>query len=300
MKRIQIVEVGPRDGFQNIKQQIPMENKLEVIRLLCESGVGQMEIGSFVNPKAIPQMADMRELSETVMQRHEGMFRPIALIPNIRGAEDACACHIDTVTYVISVSKEHNLANVRKTPEESMAALGEVIRMFPKLHVRLDLATSFGCPYEGEISTERVVTLAKQAEQLGVREFILCDTIGVAAPTQVQRLAETMQKHFSNSTIGLHLHDTRGLGLANIYAGWCCGIELFETSVGGLGGCPFAPGAAGNTATEDLLYMARRMGLETGIVWEKYLLAVQYVKDHIQAQLTGRQLDACRTNCSVA
>lgn len=293
MEQIKIVEVGPRDGFQNIKDKILLEDKLEVIRLLSDAGVSAMELGSFVNPKAIPQMADMKELSEKVLPSIKEQVQCIALIPNLRGAESAVACGYDTVTYVTSVSEKHNLANVRKTPEESLDMLGEILKVYPQLNVRLDLATAFGCPFEGEISTDRVLRLAGRAEELGVGEIILCDTIGVAGPSQVEALAKAVRKEFSDITIGLHLHDTRGMGIVNIYAGYQSGVQVFETSVGGLGGCPFAPGAAGNTATEDLLYMTKMMGLETGIHWDKYLLAVQYVKEHIQNQLTGRQINVC-------
>lgn len=294
MEQIKIVEVGPRDGFQNISRLVKLEDKLEVIRLLYEAGVRSMEIGSFVNPKAIPQMADMQELSRQVQSAYKDKMECIALVPNLRGAENAVNSGYNTVTYVTSVSEKHNLANVRKTPTESMSALKDIMKVYPELKVRLDLATSFGCPFEGAISTEQVLHLAETAIELGVREIILCDTIGIAGPRQVSNLSEAFMNAFPDVTLGLHLHDTRGMGIVNIYAGYQNGVRVFETSVGGLGGCPFAPGAAGNTATEDLLYMAQQMGLDTAIDFEKYLSAVRYVRDYIQPQLTGRQMNLCR------
>lgn len=289
-QNINIVEVGPRDGFQNIKDRILLEDKLQTIRLMIDAGVSQMEIGSFVSPKAIPQMADIKELVGKVLAEYGERFTPIALVPNVKGAGEAVACGIKRVTYVVSVSERHNMANVKRLPSESMAALEELVQVFPELRVRLDLATAFGCPYEGNIAPERVLALMEQAMRIGIREFILCDTIGIASPLQVETLVRQAKELVPDQTaLGLHLHDTRGLGLANIYAGLRSGVDTFETSIGGLGGCPFAPGAAGNTATEDLLYMLERMGLDTGISLGKYLSAVLYVKEHIQSDLTGRQ-----------
>lgn len=293
-KKLQVVEVGPRDGFQNIKEIIPLEYKLQTIRHMLDAGVTQMEIGSFVSPKAIPQMSDMKELTAAILGACGDTFSPIALIPNVRGAEMAVACGLKRVTYVVSVSERHNMANVGKTPQESMEALKELVGLFPMLQVRVDLATAFGCPYEGRIAPERVVALMEQAMQCGVREFVFCDTIGVALPAQVETMVRLAKARAGSGTaLGLHLHDTRGLGLTNAYVGIQNGIDTLETSVAGLGGCPFAPGAAGNTATEDLLYMARGMGMETGIDFEKYLLAVQYVKEHIQRNVTSRQANLC-------
>ena len=296
-KKVNIIEVGPRDGFQNISEPIATEDKLAVIDLLVQAGVSEMEVTSFVSPKAIPQMADAAQVAEYAVSKYADVLHPVALVPNQRGAENALKAGVKSVAYVISVSEHHNKANVNKTVEESIQQLTTLIQAFPELNVRLDAATAFGCPYEGDIAPSRVLALLQAAVNAGCRSIMLCDTIGVATPVQVQKLMDLVLSddliRKNNVSVGLHLHDTRGQGLANILAAMEMGISTFETSVGGLGGCPFAPGAAGNTATEDLLYMLNGMGIETGIDLNKYLQAVEYVKTHIRPNLTGHLGSAC-------
>jgi hydroxymethylglutaryl-CoA lyase len=277
---VTIVDVGPRDGFQNVKEFIPTDVKIEVIRALIAAGIREIEITSFISPKAIPQMADSKSVAQAIVPECGGIA-PIALTPNRRGAEDAMNAGIKTVSYVISVSKSHNMANVRREPAESLRDMAELIAAYPELEVRLALGTSFGCPFEGEIKEKDVLSMVEQALRAGVKEVILCDAIGVANPRQVTRLLESAMPIMGGKRLGLHMHDTRGLGLANCYAGLLCGIDLFESSVGGLGGCPFAPGASGNTATEDLVNMMHSVGVETGIDLDKLLLAAEIVKQKI-------------------
>ncbi len=284
--KITVVEVGPRDGFQNIKEFIPTEIKFRVIDEMFAAGVQAMEITSFVSPKAIPQMADAKELAAKVVGKYGGKRRLIALVPNLRGAQMAAECGLDTVTFVISASERHNLENVRKTPAESLADLGQLLREIPALNVRLDIATAFGCPFLGDIPEDAVMALARDAAGLGVKEVVLCDTIGVANPNQVGRLARRALAELA-VPVGLHLHDTRGLGLANALAGLREGVEMFEASVGGLGGCPFAPGASGNTATEDLLNMLAGLDIATGVSITEYLKAVETVVREVQATAGG-------------
>lgn len=284
--KVNVVEVGPRDGFQNIKTMIPTHTKIEEIELLIAAGVTEIEITSFVHPKAIAQMADAMEVAKYISDHFGERVKLVALVPNGRGAENALACGIHTVTYVISASPSHNRANVNRTIEESLEDLKALIQKFPELEVRLDIATAFGCPFEGDIPVPAVFALADKAVSYGVSGLMFCDTIGVGNPKQVESLAKMAMERY-DLPIGLHLHDTRGMGLANTLAGIAGGVTMFETSVGGLGGCPFAPGAAGNTATEDMLNMLERMEIETNIDFHEYMKAVDYVKNNIQVDLTG-------------
>jgi hydroxymethylglutaryl-CoA lyase len=286
-KQVQIVEVGPRDGFQNIKTFIETKVKQQVIDGMIAAGVQVMEVTSFVHPKAIPQMVDAAQIAKTAAQAAGDTFRGLALVPNLTGAKKAYECGIGEVTYVISASEQHNLANINRTREQSLEDLQKIVTQVPELAVRLDVATAFGCPLGGKVDDEMVVSLIESALQIGVQSVVLCDTIGVAHPKQVYERARTVKNRFSDVSFGLHLHDTRGMGLANTLAGLDAGITIFESSIGGLGGCPFAPGAAGNTATEDLVNMFHGMGICTGIHLERYLTVVQMVRERIQAVLTG-------------
>lgn len=285
-----LVEVGPRDGFQNIQTFIPTDVKVDIIDRMFRAGVGEMEITSFVSPKAVPQMADAAEVTARVRGRH-GDRRLIALVPNLRGAAAAAECGLDAVTLVISASERHNLENVRKTPAQSLADLEQLRRDLPGLKVRLDIATSFGCPFLGEIAPDAVMDLARKGADLGASEVVLCDTIGAADPNQVERLAARAVRELA-VPVGLHLHDTRGLGLANALAGLHAGVRMFETSIAGLGGCPFAPGASGNTATEDLLNMLSRLGVDTGVDMERYLEAVTEAVSRIPTAAGGHMAKA--------
>lgn len=278
-QKARVVEVGPRDGFQNLPP-IDTENKYQIIAGMIEAGVKDMEIVSFVSPKAIPQMADAKELAARVVSDYGNVphLNLIALVPNIKGAQTAWETGLKTVSYVISASEQHSLKNVRKTTAESLADLKQLLKDMPQLDVRLDLATSFGCPIIGEVAEQDVLKIAAEAASAGVVEIVLCDTIGVGNPVQVYSLSQKALK--LGVPVGLHLHDTRGLGLANTLAGLQAGVCTFETSVAALGGCPFAPGASGNTATEDLLNMLASLGLDTGIAMERYLQVVdQVIKD---------------------
>ena len=286
--QVKIVEVGPRDGFQNIKTFIPTETKLNVIEGMIAAGVQIMEVTSFVHPKAIPQMADATEVAKNVIEQYkDSSFNGLTLVPNLTGAKKAYACGIREISYVISASEKHNLANINRTREQSLSDLQNIVTEVPDLKIRLDVATAFGCPLGGKVDDEMVISLIDSALKIGVKSVILCDTIGVANPKQVSELAKTVKNMFSGIPFGLHLHDTRGMGLANTLAGLEAGITTFESSIGGLGGCPFAPGAAGNTATEDLVNMFHAMGISTGIHLDQYLAVVQIVREQIQSVLTG-------------
>lgn len=293
-KNVKVIEVGPRDGFQNIKEFIPTEKKLKAIDLLLESGIKEMEVTSFVHPKAIPQMADAAEVAKKTVEKYADRVKLTALIPNAKGAENAISCGIREVAYVISVSEAHNKNNINRTVRESMIELNTLLKAYPELNIRLDAATSFGCPFQGEVPEEAVIDFLEEAISYGIREITLCDTIGVANPLQTESLCVKVKKRFPGISVGLHMHDTRGMGLANMLAAMKTGITDFETSVGGLGGCPFAPGAAGNTASEDFINMLNGMGIENGIDFEKYMIAAQYIRDNIYSELTGHMVKVCK------
>ncbi len=293
-KKISVVEVGPRDGFQNVKSFIPTSIKLELIQGLISSGVKEIEITSFVHPKVLPQMADASEVAQKIIAKKSEDLRVMALVPNKRGALNAQECGIRDVAYVISVSEKHNMANVNRTTRESLMDLKELITSLPDLSVRLDVATAFGCPFQGAISEQAVVGMVEEALASGVKEIVLCDTIGVANPCQVDSLIQKTMKVCGNTPLSLHLHDTMGMGLANTLAGIQAGVSRFETSLGGLGGCPFAPGAAGNTATEDMVNMLHKMEIATGINLDSYLNTVMLAKKSIDSGFTGHVSQVCR------
>lgn len=286
--RIELVEVGPRDGFQSLAAYIPAADKLRVIRALLAAGVRRMEITSFVHPKAIPQMIDAEAVAQGALAQAPPGFAPIALVPNLAGAKRAWQAGLREVSYVASVSPAHNEANIRRSHAQSFEELRRIRSELPQLRIRFDAATAFGCPFLGEIAPGQTLAFLERAVACGVDACILCDTIGVADPRQVRALALQAQRAFPQTRFGLHLHDTRGLGLANILAGLEAGVAVIETAVGGLGGCPFAPGASGNTATEDLLYLLRRLGVDTGVDFDRYLEAVELTRKIVRTPLASR------------
>lgn len=292
-KTVNIVEVGPRDGFQNIARFIPTEDKLAVIDSLYHAGVRQMEITSFVSPKSIPQLADAAAVSRAVVERYSDL-NASALTPNLKGAQLAWDSGLREIAYVISVSPAHNSANINRTHEESLNELARIRESLPDLKVRVDLATAYACPFSGWVEPKQVLELAGRVVQLGIRSLVLADTIGVATPARVFALTRLMKEEFPDCSLSLHLHDTRGMGLANTMAGIQAGITAFETSVGGLGGCPFAPGAAGNTATEDVVNMFNDMNVETGIALEKLLSAVKTAVDKTQVNLATSHMNTAK------
>lgn len=297
--RIQIVEVGPRDGFQNVKDFIATEDKIAIISSLIEAGINSVEVTSFVSPKAIPQLADAQKVCRAILEKYGETINASALVPNLKGALGAKEAGIREIACVISVSEAHNKANVNRTHEESLVELGKMIEALPDMKVRVDLATSFACPFAGWIEQEAVMRLAAEVTKMGIQDIVLCDTIGVATPDRVFNTTTLMKKEFPQVNFALHLHDTRGMGLVNTIAGLQAGITSFETSIGGLGGCPFAPGAAGNTATEDVVNMFTDMNIQTGIDLEKLLGATGLVAEKVKAPLTGHMFKAKLYDCFV-
>lgn len=274
MDRIELVEVGPRDGLQNIKQLVPTETKIRLIHALAAAGFKRMEIGSFVSPKAIPQMQDMDDVVRGLGPM-DGVTG-IALVPNSKGARRAAGHGVTDLEMVISMTDGHNNSNVGRPTAESIADLDYLLNDVDperKLALRVGLATSFHCPFEG-LTPEKVV-LCNIEKMLKIRpglEFALSDTTGMALPVKVKSLASQALAQFGDdASFIFHGHDTSGFGVANILAGIEAGLRSFDVSVAGLGGCPYAPGASGNIPSEDIVYLMDRMGIETGIDLEKLL-----------------------------
>ncbi len=295
---VNITEVGPRDGFQSISEWIPTELKLQIIDGLINANFKKIEVTSFVHPLFIPQMKDAKVVVRALLEKYKNtnvIFN--ALVPNLFGAKSAYESGIREITYVISASVAHNRANVKRTREESFNELKEIKNQFPDLKINLAIATVFGCPYEGEIAIEQVKWMIEKGLHVEVENFTLADTIGVANPLQMYNVLSELKKDFKDIDFVLHLHDTRGMGLANVLMALQCGIRTFESALGGLGGCPFAPGAAGNIASEDLVNMLENMGISTSVNLAKLLSTVQIVKEKIKPILTSHL--AYVDNCNI-
>jgi len=274
---ILVSEVGPRDGLQSISRVMPLEAKKRWIAAEAAAGVREIEVGSFVPPSLLPQMADTADL--VAFARGIEGLNVVALVPNAKGAARAAEAGVHAMSIPFSMSETHSLKNVRKDHPAMLAEIAEAaaIAKAAGIHFAVGLSTAFGCTMEGAVSEDQVVRLAEAAAAAGAQEFSLSDTTGYADPAQVRRLVRKVRAAVgADRMTTLHLHNTRGLGLANVVAGLEEGITTFDASLGGLGGCPFAPGASGNLVTEDLVLMLNAMGLKTGIDLEK-LLAVRAI-----------------------
>ncbi|MEL7647611.1 MAG: hydroxymethylglutaryl-CoA lyase [Sedimentibacter sp.] len=297
MEKINIVEVGPRDGFQNLKEYIPVEQKIKVIDDLIGAGVKHIQHTSFVSPKAIPQLKDAKEITQELLKKYPD-FDFFALVPNLYGAKAAYELGLRKVSYVVSLSVSHNKANINRTHDESLAELKSIMDNYTDMNVCVDVATTFGCPFEGKYSTDTVVKFIDRIANMGVKEMSLADTIGVANPRQVREIVSAAKKEFPEIEFQVHIHDTRNMGMVNTLAAIESGITKVQSTLGGLGGCPFAPGASGNTATEDLVYMLNDMGYETGIDVEKIIEAAKYEKTIITGNFSGHLMNIQKGQCN--
>lgn len=264
MEKIEIYEVGPRDGFQNVVEYIPFETKKNIIEGILSTGIRHVQITSFVSPKAIPQMKDAKAISDFFVENYPDTDL-FALVPNLRGAQMALHSGLKTISYVVSLSESHNLANIRRTHRESFEEFKRICEELPELDICLDLATAFGCPFEGKKSELDVVPFIRPYLEAGIKTVNLCDTIGVANPAQLRRIIQAVKFEYPELELMIHIHDTRNMGLVNTLAAIELGITKVQSTLGGLGGCPFAPGASGNLATEDLAFMLSEMGYELDI-----------------------------------
>jgi hydroxymethylglutaryl-CoA lyase len=263
-KRIVVQEVAPRDGFQIEPAFIPTEAKVALINALGETGLPAIEATSFASPKAIPALRDAEEVMRGIARASGVTYA--ALVPNLRGAGRALAAGVDEMNLVMSVSETHNLANLRMTREQSFVQLCEVVRACAgRAAVNVSLATSFGCPMEGAVPEAEAWRWVSRVLDAGVSNITLADTTGMAHPAQMARMVGAFRDRWPNARLTLHLHNTRGLGLANVLAALGAGADRFDASLGGLGGCPYAPGATGNVCTEDLVHMLEAMGYRTGV-----------------------------------
>lgn len=295
-RKITIVECGPRDGWQSLPSIIPTQKKLELIDSMFLCGVNAMEVCSFVSPKAIPQMSDSFEVATHCIAAHHDK-RLYALVPNYRGAKNAADSGMKNITYVISLSESHNKANINRTHEQSFEELVRILSDFHDMSVNIGLATSFGCPYEGIPEISSVVEFVKKISELGIKSVYLADTIGIADPLQVRRTIGAVREAVPDCELQVHIHDTRGMGLVNTLAAIESGIDIVQSTLGGLGGCPFAPGASGNLATEDLVYMLERMGYDTGIDFDKLLAVSKQQFEAIDGVFSGHHVRIGTFSC---
>ena len=277
---VRIVEVGPRDGLQNEKAIIPTEQKIRYIHMLADAGLPVVEATSFVSPRAIPQLSDASEVMAK-LQRKPSTSYPV-LVPNVKGMERALASGVQAIAVFTAASESFTQHNIHASIAESLANFRPVIAMAQQEHitVRGYISTVFGCPYEGTVKPDNVLHVAQALLELGADELSLGDTIGVATPTQVTDIIGLLVEEggIPNKQLAVHFHDTRGTALANVLIALQCGITIVDSSAGGLGGCPYAPGAAGNVATEDVLYMLHGMGISTGVDLEKVVAATTFIQ----------------------
>ncbi|AXI08836.1 hydroxymethylglutaryl-CoA lyase [Oceanobacillus zhaokaii] len=287
---VQIKEVGPRDGLQNEKTWIDTADKVAWINMLSESGVKEIEYTSFVNPKWIPALADAREVGKRIMRNPDVSYS--ALVPNVKGLDLALEAGIDRASVFMSASETHNLKNINKSIDDTYPIIKQVIHQAKQAgkFVTGYVSTVFDCPHEGKIAPNEVHRVCEKLFEYGVDDISLGDTIGSAVPTQVEQLLETMMTYYPKEKIIMHFHDTRGMAIANIMTSMQYGIHRFDSSIGGLGGCPYAPGASGNVATNDVLYLLHGLGIHTGIYEDKVQEASLFIQDKLGKALPSRSL----------
>jgi hydroxymethylglutaryl-CoA lyase len=285
--KIKIREVGPRDGFQIQKEFIPTDDKIEIIEALVAAGVSDVEATAFVSPKAVPQM---RDAAEIIAKAPKNGAIYSALVPNLRGAQNAMATDVDEIVVVISASNAHNKANMNRTVDESIADLDAIFALAAEKGTRViaSAATAFGCPYQGDVPDADVMRLMDAYKSRGADGLILADTTGMATPVRVEKSVKMLQDRYPETEIILHLHDNRGTAMANLLTAMICGATTFDTALAGLGGCPYVPQAAGNLPTEDVVYMMDDMGIETGIDLEAVIRAALRLEKMLGKMLSGQ------------
>jgi len=291
-KKVKVYEVGPRDGLQNEARMIPTADKIAFVNALAATGLQHIEITSFVNPKWIPQLADAAEVARGV-ERPDGVVYS-ALVPNRKGLDAALAAGMKEIAVFLSASETHNKKNVNKTIAETLTAFEEVVgpARDAGVRVRAYVSTVYGCPYEGPVDPARAVSLTRRLREMGVYQVSLGDTIGVANPAQVEQVLGMVLAEVPEEQIALHFHDTRGTALANCLVGLGLGVTTIDAATGGLGGCPYAPGASGNLATDDLVAMLHAMGIETGVDLDKIIACSQQIAALVGHELPSKYLKA--------
>jgi hydroxymethylglutaryl-CoA lyase len=292
-ERVTVYEVGPRDGLQNESETLSLDARAEFIDALAEAGLPAIEVGSFVSPKAIPQLADTEELYRRI-HPVSGVRYP-ALVPNLKGLERALSVGVREIAVFTAASETFNQKNISAGVDESIERFRPVVARAKeeKIRVRGYVSTAFGCPYEGEVAPEAVREVVHKLLDLSIDEISLGDTIGVATPGDVYDVIEALyDSGVTRGVLALHFHDTRGTALANVFAGLECGVTTYDASAGGLGGCPYAPGASGNLATEDLLYLLEGLGVATGVTLARVVAASRRLAEGLGHRPPGRYLAA--------
>ena len=289
---VDVFEVGPRDGLQNEVKQVSTADKVRLIEALAGSGLSHIEITSFVSAKWIPQLSDGLAVAQSVKLPKN--VTASALVPNQKGYEAAKSAGVSEIAFFMSATESHSKKNINKTISEAISTLQEVSRLAKqdKKKVRVYLSVVFGCPYEGDVPIAKVANICQELAAIGVDQIALSDTIGAAHPKSVLSVIERVQDVAEKKKLALHFHDTRGTALANVLSGLEAGITTFDASIGGMGGCPYAPGAAGNLATEDLVYLLHNLGIDTGVDLSKLIACGKLAEEIIGRQLPGRYLRA--------
>jgi hydroxymethylglutaryl-CoA lyase len=293
VERVRIVEVGPRDGLQNEAAEIPTDVKVHFIDLLSAAGFDWIEATSFVHPRAVPRMADADDVFRRIQKRPGARY--VALVPNPRGLDRALAAGVQDLALFVAATESFSRANINRSISQSLDDARDVIAAAKPngVRIRAYISVVFGCPYEGPVAASAVYSVAERLFALGVEEVVLGDTIGVATPGDVRRAMDTLLPLAPLESWGMHFHDTRGIAVANVMASLDLGLSHFDSSAGGLGGCPFAgPGAAGNLATEDLLYLLDGLGIEHGVDLEGVLAASRYIVNAVGHPLTSKVYQA--------
>lgn len=293
MNRIYFNEVATRDGFQIEPNFIPTDQKIELIDALSQCGYAKVEVTSFTSPKAIPMLKDAEEVMSRIQRNPKVEYS--VLVPNLRGAQRALDSKADELNLVMSTSETHNRSNLRMGREESFSALREVIEFINgRIPINVSLSTAFGCPMEENVPQDVVLNYVSRFDRLGVRGVTICDTTGMAQPVQVKKMIDALHKHFKHLQLTMHFHNTRGMGLANILASVESGITRFDGSLGGLGGCPYAPGASGNVCSEDAIHMVDAMGYDTGIQLDALLSIAKGLPQIVGHDVPGQVAKAGR------
>jgi hydroxymethylglutaryl-CoA lyase len=292
MSSVRIREVGPRDGIQSESAQVATEDKIALIDALSDTGLRSIEAVSFVSPKAIPNMADARAVWDGITRREEVFYS--ALVPNRKGAEGAADAGVDGMQVFIAASDSYNLRNVRSTVKESIPNVESVVEVAGQAGIPVEgsISTAFGCPYEGDVPPERVVEVTRWMVNAGVTSISYGDTTGMGTPRRVREVVDAVRSALPEVEINLHFHDTRGTGLANVVAALDMGIDYFDASIGGMGGSPYAAGATGNIATEDLVHMLEDMDINTGVDLDKLIDAARLAQTFIEGELPSKMLKA--------
>ncbi len=282
---VEIVDVGPRDGLQSQPQLVDTETKIQLINRLVDAGVRRLEVASFVNPKRVPQMADADAVIAGLPRDSDATF--IGLVLNLKGLERALDSAIDQINGVMVTTDTFCQRNQGQSAEQMLNNLGSMVRRSKEdgRFIGVTIAASFGCPFEGEVKPERVADIAARLADDGVDEIALADSIGVAVPSDITRVIEVVRERTGDMPLRMHFHNTRNTGIGNVYAAVEAGVRIIDASCGGVGGCPFAPGATGNVGTEDVLYLLHRMGFETGVDIEKIIATSKWLAGPLQAEM---------------